>query len=143
MAARPWPSKSFFVSPGSSNARRAAHARYSAVDFRGSPALLPSRSVGVSPMPAIAVCPRMLMKNFLSVPSTDSSAPSRCQAIQHQMVRGERLGIRGPTASGLFLLLRTGKAGPLLKPAQHLRGLLPQSHETSCDLFLHLWPASR
>src|SRR5918994_7666517 len=30
--------------------------------------------------------------------------------------------------------LRTGKAGPLLKPAQYLRGLLPQSHETSRDL---------
>src|SRR5918994_2089308 len=30
---------------------------------------------------------------------------------------------------GLFMLLRTGKAGPLLKPAQYLRGLLPQSHD--------------
>jgi hypothetical protein len=27
------------------------------------------------------------------------------------------------------MLLRTGKAGPLLKPAQYLHGLLPQSHE--------------
>src|ERR671918_2427183 len=37
------------------------------------------------------------------------------------------------------MLLRTGKAGPLLKPAQYLRGLLPQSHETSAislSLFL-------
>ena len=66
MAARPWLSKSFFVSPASSIARRAAQARYSAVDLRGSPGLLPSRSVGVSPIPAIAVFPRMLMKNFLS-----------------------------------------------------------------------------
>jgi len=41
--------------------KRAAHARYSAVDLRGSPGLLPNRSVGVSPMPTIAVLPRMLM----------------------------------------------------------------------------------
>ena len=41
------------------------------------------------------------------------------------------------------MLLRTGKAGPLLKPAQYLRGLLPQSHETSCDLFHYFWPAGR
>jgi hypothetical protein len=40
------------------------------------------------------------------------------------------------------VLLRTGKAGPLLKPAQYLRGLLPQSHETSRDLFHYFWPAS-
>src|SRR5919106_4036130 len=33
------------------------------------------------------------------------------------------------------MLFRTGKAGPLLKPAQCLRGLLPQSHETSAISF--------
>src|SRR5918996_4299930 len=33
------------------------------------------------------------------------------------------------------MLLRTKKAGPLLKPAQYLRGLLPQSHETSAISF--------
>ena len=47
--------------------KRAAQARYSAVDFFASPGLLPSRSVGVSPMPTIAVCPRMLMMGFLSL----------------------------------------------------------------------------
>jgi hypothetical protein len=41
------------------------------------------------------------------------------------------------------MLLRTGKAGPLLKPAPYLRGLLPQSHETSRALFHYSWPASR
>ena len=40
------------------------------------------------------------------------------------------------------MLLRTGKAGPLLEPAQYLHGLLPQSHETSHALFHYFWPAS-
>jgi hypothetical protein len=52
-----------FLLTASSMARRAAHARYSAVDLRGSPGLLPRRSVGVSPMPTIAVFPRMLMNH--------------------------------------------------------------------------------
>jgi hypothetical protein len=37
------------------------------VDFFGSPGLLPSRSVGVSPIPTTAVFPRMLIKNFFSL----------------------------------------------------------------------------
>ena len=47
MAASPWSSKSFFVSPASSIARCAPHARYSAGDFFGSPGLLP-KSIGGS-----------------------------------------------------------------------------------------------
>src|ERR1700745_3568376 len=80
MAASPWPSKSFFLRPASSMARRAAHARYSAVDLRGSPGLLPSRSVGVSPMPTIAVFPQILI--MILHPyffTTDSSAKVGCQ----------------------------------------------------------------
>jgi hypothetical protein len=46
------------------------------------------------------------------------------------------------TANPDYSSVARRESRPLLKPAQYLRGLPPQSHETSRDLFHYFWPAS-
>src|SRR5262245_2962223 len=104
-------------------ARRAAHARYSAVDFRGSPGLLPRRSVGVSPMPTIAVFARMLI-NYASIRlvfNSHSAAQLRCQGKVNMEARSRLTGISN---CGICELTN-----------RHISGTLPANYVAAAAIF--------